>query len=692
MFVTLIALGVCVALLASSARAKASSWSAPTRIDGAPTTAVSCPSESFCMAVDTNGRALTYDDGSWGAPVTVINPENENGFVGDFHSVSCTSASFCAAVDAAGDAVTYNGASWSTPVKIDPNEYLYAVSCASTSFCIAMDVSGNEMTYNGSSWSIPASIDGIFGTRFWAISCQSASFCMAMGDTYFGAYEAQAFTYNGGSWSTPTNIDASNIVDIYSVSCPTISFCAAVDENGNALIYNGTWSAPTSIDGTNQMLSVSCPSSSFCIALDSIGNAMTYNGSTWNTPTSIDNSVRGTESVSCASSSFCVAVDSDGYAMTYSEPPLGNGPLGNGDSGGGGTSSGSGSPTGGSSSGPPSSAPQDTVTLGPSVETVRPGGEVSLAAQVRSSSGVPVQGIKVSFLVTNGPDAGTSESNGPATNASGYTYFNYDTLGAGTDTVIADAVSVSAPQSNGVQVRVSRSNPLQAVGLLTVKDRSGRQHSCTASVIASSNQSTILTAAHCAWGEGDYYSDFAFAPGFEGDVARCPRACKEPFGVWIGVRAYVDRRWMRSTDHAYDFAFIVMKTKAGTPIARAVGGGLSLGFQSDPRQRWTTYGYPGTPSLRNCSAGKATTTSVGSGPENFSMPCNMNGDWHSTDGGASGGPWLTRRYEIGAVNSTGTDCSIFPIPCTKELRGAQLQGAAQGLWATATTNYSTFTP
>ena len=55
----------------------APSWSPPVRIDNLPTTdylptpSVSCPSSSFCMAVDTLGQALKYTGGSWSAPVRV---------------------------------------------------------------------------------------------------------------------------------------------------------------------------------------------------------------------------------------------------------------------------------------------------------------------------------------------------------------------------------------------------------------------------------------------------------------------------------------------------------------------------------------------------------------------------------------------------------------------------------------------
>jgi len=58
--------------------------------------------------------------------------------------------------------------------------------------------------------------------------------------------DGNALVYNGSTMSAPTSIDDAAL---YSVSCPTATFCAAVDDNGNAIVYNGSsWSAPTAID------------------------------------------------------------------------------------------------------------------------------------------------------------------------------------------------------------------------------------------------------------------------------------------------------------------------------------------------------------------------------------------------------------------------------------------------------------
>jgi hypothetical protein len=286
-----------VAATAASARG---TWSAPSDIDGSRTfESVSCPSATFCIAVDSTGYASNYNGSSWSSLSDI--DEGESQFL---QQVSCPSAKFCVAVDETGEALTYNGSSWSSPSVISP---LPSVSCPSASFCAAVGDEGNALTYNGSSWSSPSDVDGSNG--FESVSCPSASFCVAVD------YEGNALTYNGSSWSSPSDVDGSNTLT--SVSCPSASFCVAVDYEGNALTYNGSsWLSPSDIDGSTYLNSVSCPSTSFCVAVDHEGNALTYNGSSWSSPSDIDGS-NILSSVSCPSAGFCVAVDGDGNALTY---------------------------------------------------------------------------------------------------------------------------------------------------------------------------------------------------------------------------------------------------------------------------------------------------------------------------------------------------------------------------------------
>ena len=58
--------------------------------------------------------------------------------------VSCPTTSFCAAVDAEGNAVVDDDSTWSV-INVDPASPLYAVSCTSASFCVAVDKAGNAL-------------------------------------------------------------------------------------------------------------------------------------------------------------------------------------------------------------------------------------------------------------------------------------------------------------------------------------------------------------------------------------------------------------------------------------------------------------------------------------------------------------------------------------------------------------------
>jgi hypothetical protein len=300
--VAVLSLGLAVAG-ATSATA-AATWSAPTDIDGSNhLDSVSCPSTSFCVAVDAEGDALNYNGSSWSSP----------SLIGGTDAVSCPSVTFCAAVGP-NDFLTYHGTTWSTPTIIGMVD-VDSVSCSSASFCVAVDQNGDAFTYNGLSWSSPVSINAPYGD-LESVSCSSASFCVALD------VDDDAFIYNGFSWTKTPNVSAQWI------SCPTINFCVGVDTSGHATTYNGTsWSSPTPIDVEPYftLTSVSCANASFCVAVDQQGYAVTYNGSAWSSPSRIESAQPFTlESVSCASASFCVAVDPDGNALTYassSTPP-----------------------------------------------------------------------------------------------------------------------------------------------------------------------------------------------------------------------------------------------------------------------------------------------------------------------------------------------------------------------------------
>jgi hypothetical protein len=239
-------------------------WQPPQVVDrAARMTSVSCPSLSFCVAVDTKDHAVSYDGTSWSSP-RLIDRGN-----GAFNSVSCPSAVFCVAVDATGHAVTFNGTSWSNPVLIDSHpgqrrtSGLTAVSCASSSFCAAVDDVGFATIFNGTTWSEPQSVSEDF--RLSSVSCTSPTWCIAAG--------TGIWAYDGSGWTFQHSPNGYKFIT--TVSCASSTFC--VELFGEyAATYNGSsWTGRVSLNWSGPH-SVSCPSASFCAAVDLYGQAVTY--------------------------------------------------------------------------------------------------------------------------------------------------------------------------------------------------------------------------------------------------------------------------------------------------------------------------------------------------------------------------------------------------------------------------------
>ena len=306
-------------------------WSAPVAVDnvqlpnGPSLNSVSCPTTSFCMAVDGNGNAFTWNGTSWSKPISV-----DSNVI--FHSVSCPLASFCMAIGIPEGTVgndetfTWNGSIWSKPTIITSGGSLIPVSCVSSSFCMAVAAAGNGnvITWNGSSWSKPATI--IPGGSLNSVSCVSSSFCMAEGlpeppRSCTGTaciVTAETFTWNGASWSKPmpTTLDGS----FSSLSCASSSFCEAVGggrgQSAVALSWNGaSWSKPVF---AGYATSVSCPTTYFCMAVG-LNTYTSWNGASWSSRAiAIDDLIAPSlNSVSCPTTSFCMAVDGNGNAFRY---------------------------------------------------------------------------------------------------------------------------------------------------------------------------------------------------------------------------------------------------------------------------------------------------------------------------------------------------------------------------------------
>ena len=187
---------------------------------------VSCPSSSFCVAVDNGGNGFVYNGSTWSGANIVNHVSNEEGIA----SVSCPSSAFCVAVGQAGFAETSpNGSTWSTPVAIDTNS-LTSVSCPSSTFCVAGDRADDAVTYNGTSWTAPVTVDPVQSSAGLSVSCVASSFCAGIDGSM------DAMTFDGSAWSAPVDIQPGSQLGP-SVSCVSSSFCVAVDGAGHAFTY-----------------------------------------------------------------------------------------------------------------------------------------------------------------------------------------------------------------------------------------------------------------------------------------------------------------------------------------------------------------------------------------------------------------------------------------------------------------------
>jgi serine/threonine protein kinase len=189
---------------------------------------LSCPKASFCMAGDAYGHVWLFNGTSWSAPAVIDThgpvPRGDQAFPDSLLAISCPTTSFCAAVDASGYVMTFDGTSWSAPQEVAPS-ILGDVSCPTTAFCVAVDATGDVVTYSGSAWTK----QNIDTTSLQSVACSSSSFCLA------GDSNGNIFSFNGSSWSSPTALDGGQA--IRSISCPTAAFCAIGDAAGRVFYY-----------------------------------------------------------------------------------------------------------------------------------------------------------------------------------------------------------------------------------------------------------------------------------------------------------------------------------------------------------------------------------------------------------------------------------------------------------------------
>ena len=300
-------------------------------MDSNDPTGLSCPTTTFCAAVDSYGNVVTTTNPLGGAAawtITHIDDRVLRVAEGDILTgISCPSASLCVAVDYVGNVFTSinptGGAGKWTKVSIDPGNQLSAVSCASASLCIAVDYGGNALvstdpTGGAGKW-IATDIDGTEPLR--SISCTSGPLCLA------GDSNGQVLVSTDPTAGSPTWTSTALSYIISSASCPTSSFCMVGTTGGATYLSSDPAdNAPTwtpSLGSKPAIGSVSCPSTSLCLAGTDLGEILAStnppDGASWNQ--GFYAPYEGNPSISCPSAGMCVAVIPSGFAVVGLNPP-----------------------------------------------------------------------------------------------------------------------------------------------------------------------------------------------------------------------------------------------------------------------------------------------------------------------------------------------------------------------------------
>ena len=269
---------------------------------------------ALCLSAcsSSRGAGSTPPPGSW-TPVTQL-AQNSAGI----ESISCPTTTWCIAVDGAGYPFTYASGQWTSGPRLfhnaTPGGFRPSVSCASQAFCMA-GAESSPYQYDNGQWSAAPT-----STPFQLknVSCTSAVFCAATGS------DGSTHTFNGSTWST-TNIYLGETPgsEVASISCTGPTFCVSVDGAGVSHVLNfiDDLDVASNLDSASSpaLESVSCTSGDVCVAVSQDGRVFTYSGGKWSTGTQLIGNTYPINAISCSSPTFCLVAGSGDTAWAYTD-------------------------------------------------------------------------------------------------------------------------------------------------------------------------------------------------------------------------------------------------------------------------------------------------------------------------------------------------------------------------------------
>ncbi len=280
------------------------------------TSAVSCTSSTFCMAVgtynDPSGRPSSFTE-LWNGSRWQVEPAAGLGMTG----VSCVSPTFCLAVGGVQFGSTplqeWNGTTWQGFRRMGASpDGSFAVSCVTTSFCMTAGSAGGSI-FNGTRWRqvepaqpvCPAPGCGIILT---GVSCPTSAFCLAVGSAAGTPLVYSWHTNNRKLALVSTPLPATG--SLTGVSCASATSCLVVGPGGIAIALTGTTWQEVNAPAAANLAGVSCPVPGNCVAAAQ-GQALSWTAGSWQVlpdPQQAAPSPVTLNGISCLNVTSCIVV------------------------------------------------------------------------------------------------------------------------------------------------------------------------------------------------------------------------------------------------------------------------------------------------------------------------------------------------------------------------------------------------
>jgi V8-like Glu-specific endopeptidase len=184
----------------------------------------------------------------------------------------------------------------------------------------------------------------------------------------------------------------------------------------------------------------------------------------------------------------------------------------------------------------------------------------------------------------------------------------------------------------------------------------GGQFTCSAGVVESANDSTVVTAGHCLNdGRGTFAEEWYFVPAYRDG------APDNPYGDWVATSLFTTEQWAGQGDTDYDVGMAVMEPLESSDLLTDVVGAQSIAFDRQPSLTHA-FGYPTNKSYKGnklafCSG--EPTAEPDRDTDALRLACDMGS-------GSSGGPWL---QDFDHTTGAGTQVAVTSFGYADDKKG-----------------------